>query len=62
MFTYEIDALLKERNYDISSSEYNYIIDSSPQINHVKYEPYDNMFQIWTSDDGYWKFQVHLEE
>lgn len=60
MYSYEIDQILKTNNYDIDSKIYLHICQSSPQITHVKYEPFDNDFNIWTNDNYYWTFRVRL--
>ena len=49
MYSYEIEKLLKLRNYLVSIQEYLEIV-KSPQIDHIKYE--NDMFYLWTND-GY---------
>lgn len=49
MYSYEIENLLKFRNYLVSIQEYLEIV-KSPQIDHIKYE--NDMFYLWT-DDGH---------
>lgn len=61
MYSHEISNILKENNYNIPSSVYEIIL-SSPQIDHVKYSPYGDYFEIWTNDGCYWKFRIYLEE
>lgn len=61
MYSYEIDQLLKENKYNIPSTAYERLL-SSPQIDHVKYSPYGDEFEVWTSDGWYWKFNIYLEE
>ena len=61
MYSYEIDQILKENNYNIPSTTYQIVL-SSPQINHVKYSAYSDVFEIWTNDGWYWKFKIHLSE
>lgn len=61
MYSYEIDNILRENNYNISSSTYKTIL-SSPQIDHVKYSPYGDCFEVWTSDGCYWKFKIYLKD
>lgn len=60
MYSHEIDQTLKAENYDIDSRTYIHICQSSPQITHVKYEPFDNDFNIWTNDNYHWTFRVRL--
>ena len=33
-------------------------IKESPQINHIKFNPYNEDFEMWTSDNYYFKFKV----
>ena len=56
MYSYEIEQLLKLRNYLVSIEEYNNIVSNSPQIDHVKYE--DNVFKIWTTDNYVFEFRI----
>lgn len=57
MYSYEIEKLLKLRNYLVSVQEYLEII-KSPQIDHIKYE--NDSFYLWTNDN--YKFVLRLEE
>lgn len=61
MYSYEIDKIIKENNYNIPSYLYETAL-SSPQISHVKYDSYGDYFEIWTNDGWYWKFRIFLEE
>lgn len=57
MYSYQIDELLRNKEYIVSVNDYKQILASS-QICHIKYEPFDDMFVINT-DDGYsWRFRV----
>lgn len=60
MYSYEKDQTLKAENYDIDSITYLHICQSSPQIIHIKYEPFDSNFNIWTDDNYHWTFKVRL--
>jgi len=58
MYSNEIQALLDRNNHTISPEVYRDIVISSSQIDHVRYDPYQEFFQAWT-DDGYsWEFRV----
>ena len=35
---------------------------TSPQITAVKYSPYTDDFETWTSDNYYWKYKVYVKE
>lgn len=58
MYSYEIDQTLKSKNYNIDSKTYIHICQSSPQIVHIKYEPFDGNFNIWTDDNYHWTFRI----
>lgn len=60
MYSYEIDQTIKYRDYNIDSKTYLHICQSSPQISRVKYEPFDDNFNIWTDDNYHWTFRVRL--
>lgn len=60
MYSYEIDRILKENNNYIPSATYETVL-SSPQIDHVKYSPCGDEFEVWTNDGWYWKFKIYLE-
>ncbi len=66
MYTWEIEDLLKFRNYILYNDEYNKIMKTSPQIKHVKYNSYDNTFETWTKEDDnskrYFKYKVRLRK
>ena len=64
MYSHEIEQLLEIKNYLISSKEYMKVSDikENPQINHIKYEPYDDTFQIDTKDNYHFKFKVYRKE
>ena len=58
MYSYEIENLLKMRNYLLESKEYFDLFDTSPQIRGVEYKPYEDNFYIWTDDNYNFKFKV----
>ena len=60
MYSWEIEKLLQMRNYLIEGQEYIEISDikKNPQINRVKYDPYNDDFEIWTNDNYDFKFKV----
>ena len=60
MYSYEIDQVIKSQNYNMDSKTYLHICKSSSQIVHVKYEPFENNFNIWTNDNYHWTFKVRL--
>ena len=60
LYSWEIEKLLQMRNYLIEVQEYIEISDikKNPQINRVKYDPYNDDFEIWTNDNYDFKFKV----
>lgn len=58
MYSKEIEELLRYKKFIIDSKEYIKIIDTSPQIDHIKYNPYDDTIDIYTTDDYYFKVKV----
>ena len=62
MYSWEIDNIIKQNNYTISADTYINICSTSPQINYIHYEPYDNYFEIYTDDRYSWKFTVYRKD
>lgn len=58
MYSKEIEGLLKLRNYIISSKEYIKIVETSPQIDHIKYNPFEDNIEIYTKDNYSFKVKV----
>ena len=58
MYSWQIDELLRNKNYVVNKDDCKNIIDSM-QICYSKYDPYDDSFVVNT-DDGYsWRFKVN---
>lgn len=62
MYSCEINQILESQNYNIDSETYIDICSTSPQISRVKYDPYDNKYEIWTNDNYSWKINVYRKE
>lgn len=66
MYTWEIENLLRYRNYLIYNDEYFNIMDTNPQITEVKYNGFDESFETWTREDdnsvNYFKYKVRVRE
>lgn len=62
MYTWEIEKLLKMRNYILYNDEYLNMISTSPQIKDIKYNDYKNEFETWTREEDnsehYFKYKV----
>lgn len=60
MYSHEVEQLLKIRNYLITYKEFIQITKSSPQINHIKYNPFEDNIEMYTTD-GY-KFVLKIKK
>lgn len=58
MYSHEIERLLKIKQNIISTSEYFEIISSSPQIDYIKYNAYNDTTEIKTNDKYHFKFKI----
>ena len=62
MYTWEIENLLKLKQYLLTGREYLNMVQTSPQIKRIKYNPYNDTFEIWTKEDDnsehYFKYKV----
>ena len=58
MFSWEIKNFLKQRNYHLGGNDLLYILDvkQHPQINHIKFNPYDNSYEMWDKEGNYFHF------
>ena len=57
MYSWEIQNKLQKENYILTGEEYIYICKNSPQISQIKYNGFDDSYEIWTKD-YYWKFRL----
>ena len=58
MYSHEIKELLEIKKNLLEVEEYLYILKTSPQINHIKYESHNDTFSIKTDDRYDFKFKV----
>lgn len=56
MYSTEIQQVLESNRYIVDYNTYQKICNS-PQVKHVKYNSYENNYELWALD-GYWKFKV----
>ena len=61
MYSWEITQTLQNVNYNIDSETYINICRTSPQIIDIKYDAYENKFEMRSNDNYYWKFNVYYE-
>lgn len=58
MYSWEIEELLKWKNYLITYKEFLQITRNSPQINHIRYNPYEDNIEIWTTDNKHFVLKI----
>lgn len=60
MYSHEINEFLWSRDYSLTIPEYCHLtnIKDSPQISRIKYDPFTDKFEMWTSDGWYWIFCI----
>lgn len=58
MYSYEIKNILEEQRYIINSNTYKEILDTSKQINYIKYNPYNGSTYLSTTDGYSWSFRI----
>ena len=61
MYSWEIDNIMKQNHYVLSTNTYINICSTAPQINHIRYEAFGDYFEICTDDRYEWKFKVFRE-
>lgn len=60
MYSYEIDEMIKIKDWILKPQDYLEIY-SSPQIIHLHYDTYSNKYHIYTDDDYHWEFEVRKD-
>lgn len=61
MYDHEITRYIEERNGYLSNLEYIYVWETSPQIDHIKYDAWSNKYEMWSENGTYWSFRVYKE-
>lgn len=62
MYSWEINNVLTSNNYNISSDDYINIILNSPQLTHIVFKPYGELFHIKDDIGNEWQFTVYCSE
>jgi hypothetical protein len=62
MYDWELKKYLEQKNYNLNHKDYLYVCKTCPQLNHIKYDPYENLFKMWTVDGEYFEFKVHYDK
>lgn len=60
MFSYEIDELLKSKDYVVNMDDYKRITESS-QVTYINYNKDHDDFTVSTEDRYSWNFKVNKE-
>ena len=61
MYDWELTQYISERRGQLSNNEYMYICNTSPQIDHIKYDAWSDKFEMWSKNGCYWSFKVYKE-
>lgn len=58
MYPYEVAEYLKQRNYYIGGDDLLKVtsVKENPQLNHIKFNPYNNEYEMWDVEGNYYKF------
>lgn len=59
MYDWELQNYLQQHNYTLTHYEYDDVCKGCPQLNHVKYNPYDDCFEAWSDEGNYFRFKVY---
>lgn len=62
MYDWEITQILQQNQYNIDSETYLRICSSSPQLNHIKYNAYEQCYEMWSKEGNYFRFTVYYKE
>lgn len=60
MYDWEVINYLKDKNYKLTSDEYIYLCSTCPQITHIKYNSFEDNFEIKTDCNSF-KFKVYCK-
>lgn len=58
MYDWELFKYLSDKGNLLSDSEYSFVLDTCPRLNHVKYNPFINEFKAWSQDGNCFTFKV----
>ena len=64
MYSYEIKAFIEKRNHVLNHEEFLEItdIERNPQIQSMKYNTFDDTYELVTNDGYFFKFMVLREK
>jgi len=60
MYSWEIINFIKDRNYYIGGDDLLKVIspDENPQLTHIKYNSFNNSYELWDNEGNYITFYV----
>jgi hypothetical protein len=60
MYSHEIQQLIELRNYIVGGDELIEITSPAinPQLDHIKYNPFDSTYEMWSNDNYYFHFKA----
>ncbi len=60
MYSHEIQQLIELRNYIVGGDELMEITSPvlNPQLDHIKYNSFDNSYEMWSNDNYYFNFKA----
>lgn len=61
LYSWKLENYLVSKNNTISNKEYKYIYKTYLQINHIKYDAFENRFDMWTINGNYFRFKVYYK-
>lgn len=58
MYPNELEQFIKARNYYLGGDDLMLATSTieNPQLNHIKYEPYENKYKMWDKEGNYYEF------
>lgn len=58
MYSWEIQQFIEDRNYYIGGDDLLFITNPylHPQLTHIKYNPYENKYEMWDNEGWYFYF------
>lgn len=59
MYDWELERYIAEHNGVLNHIEYSDMCNTSPQLNHIKYDPYNDCFEVWSDQGNYFRFKVY---
>lgn len=59
MYSEEINVMISNKEF-LTLEEYRLASDvhKNPQIDHIKYDPFEDSYHIWTNDGWHWSFRL----